>query len=852
MGPSSSQAPLLSVVKFLGAAMLMLHTAEGNNGTMAFTGYLADMLCTRLEIAPDAANMILSPQDHTVMCELLPACLRSGYGILQNLGSDGESLFRVGAVLDEASNNFVADLLSSMDDSIANLRVKVTGTFLEFASQAMTPEIVSRDGERQWPAMNNVPTISLDAFEFCNYKGPDARFPKNDACTSQNILGLLSSAEGRATLAGSNLCMRDEVTVVTDNDVLVIGHDGCADHATFQDVKRADAANCGQASSETCEATDTCMAECLDACGNPLVLASGATASMCCLDACGNPLVDACGFPYLDACGNPTLADGSACPTSNIAENQVNECLDACGSPIVDACGNPVLQCCLDGCGSPILDPCGFPWLDACGNPAFSQTGDACPTLGANMCLPTASTDCDGLDDGWGEGANNATACAMECVDACGNPLYLSSGRIATTCCKDTCGNPVYDPCGMPYFDACGNPTLADGSLCPDTSVAKNAINECVDACGNPLTDACGSPIDRCCLDACGSPIVDACGFPYLDACGNPLADGNATACLVTQLAQNSCTEEDQTESDNTRILSKAKSQLKWRLSVIKGIRKSMIESHYKIQQARTLKRTSRRLEDECKGGCIDGCGNPLMDACGSPIESCCLDACGSPILDACGFPWVDACGNPASDATGTSCASTNIGTSECAKEACSISCVDACGNPLVLSSGAIAKSCCLDACGSPLLDGCGFPFYDACGNPTSGYSGEACPTAQIASNDINECVDGCGSPVTDACGSPVSQCCLDGCGSPLLDACGFPWLDACGNPALNANADACTTIGKNVCLPEQTEGGDSSLPLFPPAVNSFQCEGLASVCTLISVNVSDCDSSMVVSCSCI
>ena len=107
MGSSSSQAPLLSVAKVLCASILLLPTAQGNNDeTMAFTGYLADMLCTRLEIAPDAANMILSPQDHTVMCELLPACLRSGYGILQNLGSDGESLFRVGAVLDEASNNF--------------------------------------------------------------------------------------------------------------------------------------------------------------------------------------------------------------------------------------------------------------------------------------------------------------------------------------------------------------------------------------------------------------------------------------------------------------------------------------------------------------------------------------------------------------------------------------------------------------------------------------------------------------------------------------------------------------------------------------------------------------------------
>jgi hypothetical protein len=688
--PSTSSAIPLRSMMMLSSAVVSAFLvasvgAQNESGTsQTFTGFLTDMLCARLEIAPDGSNMIIEPVEHTVRCELLPACLRSGYGLAFGIGSEGDTLSRVGAVFDESGNDFVVDLLNSMDSATNDLRVKVTGTYLGTAPAADTPSISSRDGERFWPAMNNVPLITLDALEFCNYEGPDANFPKqDDVCSSGNILDLLATQDGRNTLANANLCMREEISLVSDDqNNIIVGHSGCADHATFQDVKRADAVSCSQtANSEcdnVCEETDTCASECVDACGNPLVLASGAVAKSCCLDACGNPVVDPCGFPFLDVCGNPTLADGSICPAASVAENQANDCLDVCGNPIVDACGNPADQCCLDVCGNPLLDPCGFPWLDPCGNPAMNEAGDLCSNLGANVCLPSEDT-CDNLCE---------ATCASECVDVCGNPLVLASGAVAKSCCLDVCGNPVVDPCGFPFLDACGNPTLADGSFCPAASVAENEANDCLDVCGNPVVDACGNPVTTCCLDACGNPILDPCGFPWLDACGNPAMDSSGAICA--DLGENVC-----------------------------------------------LPSTDCAAGDrECALACVDVCGNPLpVDISGRTASSCCLDVCGNPILDPCGFPFYDACGNPAT-ADGSICPANSIAENEVNE------CVDVCGNPLTDVCGSPVESCCVDVCGNPVVDSCGFAVLDPCGNPLTAVDGDLCPAGQLGDND---CVDGGG-----------------------------------------------------------------------------------------------------------
>ena len=907
------------------------HNTSSSDELM-FTGFLADMLCGRLEIAPDAANMLLSPVDHTVRCQLLPNCLRSGYGIIQNIGSDGDNLYRVSTIFDDSGANYVVDLLNSMDQATNDLRVKVHGTVLETADPMETPAIESRDGLRFWPAMNEIPRISLDSLEFCNYQGPDAIFDQSSTCAdTESVLELLTTTEGRNTLASANLCFREEIFIASspEDNAYVVNPSGCADHATFQDVKRADQQTCSQTANpdcdQTCEATDTCALECVDVCGNALVLSSGQVAPACCLDGCGYPIVDGCGFPFLDLCGNAVLADGSPCPEASLAANQVNQCVDGCGSPVTDACGNPVDQCCLDQCGNPQLDPCGFPFLDSCGNPASNADGDTCTTLGANVCLPTKGTDCD-----------TEGQCLTECVDTCGNPLVLSSGQVATACCLDGCGNPIVDECGFPYLDPCGNALLADGTTaCPEPSQASNQVNQCIDGCGSPVLDICGNPVEQCCLDQCGSALLDPCGFIFLDRCGNPASNAAGDSCTADRIGGNDCDgnhsgggggsawrkSRKNRELASPIYINQQKSStgpgrhLQRREDRTKGIRQTSIANHEKIAQSTTLsKNKDRQLAGHEGGGChkecvdpcgnplttdisgalastcclnacgdplldgcgfpfydqcgnpttgysgdpcpadqigeydhnqcIDRCGSPVTDACGSPVSQCCLDQCGNPLLDPCGFPFLDPCGNPASDAAGTVCTTDRLGENACLTGdgggSCASSCVDGCGNPLVLSSGQVTSTCCLDPCGNALVDPCGFPFLDPCGNPTLADGTTICPSDQVARNDVNQCVDGCGSPIEDACGSPLTQCCLDGCGNPILDPCGFPFLDGCGNPVANADGDVCTTLGTNTCF---DNGGDrdtcSPASLFPPAIASFQCEGLVSACTIATAGVS-------------
>ena len=257
----------------------------GTSGTLFYTGFLADMLCTRLEIAPDGANMLLNPESHTVRCELLPACLSSGYGVVTDIGSNGDPLYRVAAVFDESGNNFVADLLSSMEPTVNDLRVRIRSTFVETAPSSVTPAITSTDGERFWPAMNEIPIVTIDQLEFCNYQGPDAVPRDQSSCTSTgSVLEMLASDEGRESLAGLNLCMDEGLSISSEGNDYRINPTGCADHATFQDVKRADAMTCNQ-TVIGCEEQGSCISDCQDLCGNPLLLPSGERALQCCLDA---------------------------------------------------------------------------------------------------------------------------------------------------------------------------------------------------------------------------------------------------------------------------------------------------------------------------------------------------------------------------------------------------------------------------------------------------------------------------------------------------------------------------------------------------------------------------------------
>eukprot|EP00961_Rhodomonas_salina_P237276 3207185-Rhodomonas_salina.2 len=112
------------VLGFMLSLFVFAGSSAENRAAMSYeiTGYVVDMLCGRLEIAPDDANMITSPEDHTVMCELLSPCLRSGYGVSQNIGTGDEKEYRVSASFDQAGNDYVVHMLRQMETSGAQLQ----------------------------------------------------------------------------------------------------------------------------------------------------------------------------------------------------------------------------------------------------------------------------------------------------------------------------------------------------------------------------------------------------------------------------------------------------------------------------------------------------------------------------------------------------------------------------------------------------------------------------------------------------------------------------------------------------------------------------------------------------------
>eukprot|EP00961_Rhodomonas_salina_P186038 2511840-Rhodomonas_salina.1 len=101
------------------------------------------------------------------------------------------------------------------------------------------------------------------------------------ACSTDEVVGSLIG--DKANLVGADMCLREDLTLSSDADYFVIKSDGCADHATFRDVKRADAETCNPPSSDCEEASEcegnTCEMECVDSCGNALAVdISGKTA----------------------------------------------------------------------------------------------------------------------------------------------------------------------------------------------------------------------------------------------------------------------------------------------------------------------------------------------------------------------------------------------------------------------------------------------------------------------------------------------------------------------------------------------------------------------------------------------
>jgi len=532
--------------------------------------------------------------------------------------------------------------------------------------------------------------------------------------------------------------------------------------------------------------TSSCTMECFDSCGNPLTTSSGRAASSCCLDGSGGASLDPCGFPLYDTCGNPTLADSSACPAASVGVNEINECVDGCGSPLVDACGNPADTCCINGCGSPYVDGCGFPTVDGCGNPIEGEGGARCPLLqlGENACVDDAPAS--GGGSSWRRGRSRRSLSGVVSKNSKKRSSSHNKAKRGTNSKRRRRAAATTTTAGIRQMYIANHNKIVMAKRKPEKRKSRKLAGhegggchkECVDACGNPIPrDISQRPATTCCLDDCGNPLLNGCGFPFYDGCGNPTSGYSGEACAPDNIGEYDANE------------------------------------------------------------CVDACGSPLVDACGSPVTQCCLDGCGNPLVDPCGIPLLDGCGNPG-DESGNSCTATNTGENACPADfesGCARGCIDVCGSPLVDSNGRTSRICCLDACGSPVLDPCGFPLVDQCGNPLAADGG-SCPDAMIANNQVNDCLDVCGSPLVDACGNPVDQCCLDTCGNPHVDPCGIPYLDACGNPSL-PSGEVCPadSIGANVCSDEDGDGDCVPTTAFPPAAGSFQCQGLVSPCQLVA-----------------
>jgi hypothetical protein len=93
------------------------------------TGFLADRLCVDKVVAPDGANMITSPEAHSVMCALLAKCIASGYTVLEPpaMGVTYGALHNLTAAGNEVSLAY----LRTLPDSRKNIAVVATGTHLK-------------------------------------------------------------------------------------------------------------------------------------------------------------------------------------------------------------------------------------------------------------------------------------------------------------------------------------------------------------------------------------------------------------------------------------------------------------------------------------------------------------------------------------------------------------------------------------------------------------------------------------------------------------------------------------------------------------------------------------------------
>jgi hypothetical protein len=104
-----------------------LHVQDiGATSTATYcTGYIADRYCLDGVNAPDGANMMEGPQNHSTKCMLLEQCRTSGYSVLQKkrLNRSGVRVPGYGAIynLTDQSTKAVIAYLETIPDSTKDL-----------------------------------------------------------------------------------------------------------------------------------------------------------------------------------------------------------------------------------------------------------------------------------------------------------------------------------------------------------------------------------------------------------------------------------------------------------------------------------------------------------------------------------------------------------------------------------------------------------------------------------------------------------------------------------------------------------------------------------------------------------
>jgi hypothetical protein len=96
------------------------------------TGYLADRYCIDRIIAPDGANMLTGPQEHSVMCALLPPCIASGWSLITDSPNPLRTTYGVLYNFSTGSQHLGLDMMLALNRTVGSQKkdiyVAITGT----------------------------------------------------------------------------------------------------------------------------------------------------------------------------------------------------------------------------------------------------------------------------------------------------------------------------------------------------------------------------------------------------------------------------------------------------------------------------------------------------------------------------------------------------------------------------------------------------------------------------------------------------------------------------------------------------------------------------------------------------